>query len=642
MRSWLAIGVLIGSLAVAVGSLADTRAQGPAALIFASDRAPDRNPEVYSLDLARGARLDLSRDDLSDTVVAVQGRQVAFESDRRGLALYVARAGSATPARRLATLPAATHSASGGFSPSGDELAVALVLFNKGTATNVIDLLNRSGRRLARIARAAPVPSMSLWSADGQELVYAVGPPGKQRHTLRVVDARGRLRFARGGDNALWADAAPRLAIVTGTFGNPTTTDGSTVVVDEQGQEIRRFAGRALALSPDGTMLVLERAHRRGWLATVDTGELRRLPTGEVAAFSPDGRHLELPAVKGNGALVENVQSGRVEGHLTAFGTWLADSRRLVVLSDRGVATVVTAAGRVLHRFALVTPGESATTFAVAPDANALVFTVQSHVPHQLYEQPASGALQQLTRGSADHVDPSPSPDGQLVADAESVAPCGACPPKIAVLPADGSAPARLLPDQVAGNSHPSWSPDGARVAYGETAAPDILGVFVMQSDGSQPVALAGGAGAQQPSWAPDGTEIAASHAGIVVMAADGSGARQLTGPVPAHADVHQTYSPTWSPDSAQLAFAGADGIYVIGRDGSNLHRILAMRRVRALAWSPDGAQIAFAAACQGSAVDCTNHLTNDIWTVAPDGSNLRRVTDDVADDTTPAWLPTR
>ena len=540
-------------------------------------------------------------------------------------------------------MPARTHSATGGFSPSGDELAVALLLFNKGTATNVIDLLNRSGRRLARLANAAPVPSTSLWSADGQALVYAVGPPGKQRHTLRVTDARGRLRFARGGDNALWAQAAPRLAIVTGTFSNPTTTDGSTIVVDEEGQEIRRFAGRAIALSPDGTMLVLERAHGRGWLASVDTGELRRLPTGGVAAFSPDGRHLELPAVKGKGALVENVQSGRVEGHLAAFGTWLADSRRLVLLSSRGVATVVTAAGRVLHRFTLVTPGESATTFAVAPDANALVFTAQSHLPHQLYEQPASGAVQQLTRGSADHLDPAPSPDGQLIADAEFVAPCGECPPRIAVLPADGSGPARLLPDQVAGNGHPSWSPDGARIAYDENAAaPDTLGVFVMQSDGSQPVALAGGAGAQQPSWAPDGTAIAASHAGVVVMAPDGSGARQLTGPVPAHADVKQAYAPTWSPDSTQLAFAGADGIYAIGRDGTNLHRILAMRRVRALAWSPDGAQIAFAAACQGSGVDCTNHLTNDIWTVAPDGSNLRRVTDDVADDTTPAWLPGR
>jgi Tol biopolymer transport system component len=642
MRSWLAIGVLIGSLAAAVGSLADTRAQSPAALIFASDRAPDRNPEVYSLDLARGARLDLSRNDLSDTVVAVQGAQVAFESDRRGLALYLARVGSASAARRLAVLPAGTRTASGGFSPSGEQLAVALLLFNKGKSTNVIDVLGRSGRRLARLASAALVPSTSLWSADGQEIVYAVGPPGTQRHTVRVVDARGRLRFARGGDNALWADAAPRLAIVAGTFGNPNTTDGSTVVVDEQGREIRRFAGRAVALSPDGTMLVLARAHGRAWLASVDTGELRRLPTGEVAAFSPDGRHLELPALKGTGALVENVQSARVEGHLAAFGTWLADSRRLVLLSDRGVATVATSAGRVLHRFTLVTPGESTTTFAVAPDANALVFTLQSHLPHQLYEQPASGAVQQLTRGSADHLEPAPSPDGQLIADAEFVAPCGACPPRIAVLPADGSAPARQLPNQVAGNSHPSWSPDGARIAYGENAASDTLGVFVMQSDGSQPVALAGGEGAQQPSWAPDGTAIAASHAGVVVMAPDGSGAMQLTGPVPAGADARQGYSPTWSPDSSQLAFAGADGIYVIGRDGSNQHRILAMRRVDALAWSPDGAQIAFAAACQGRTVDCTNHLTHDIWTVAPDGSNLRRVTDDVADDTTPAWLPAR
>src|SRR4051794_1715286 len=233
MRSWLATSVLIGSLAVtaAGGSVAGTRAQGPAALIFASDRAPDRNPEVYSLSLAGGARRDLSRNDLSDTVVAVQGRQVAFESDRRGLALYLARVGSASAARRLAALPAGTHSANAAFSPSGAELAVALLVFNKGKAGNVIDLLNRSGRRLARLANAAPVLSASLWSADGQELVYAVGAPGTQRHTLRVVDAGGRLRFARRGDNALWAEAAPRLAIVTGSFGNPSTTDGSTSVV---------------------------------------------------------------------------------------------------------------------------------------------------------------------------------------------------------------------------------------------------------------------------------------------------------------------------------------------------------------------------------------------------------------------------
>jgi len=456
-----------------------------------------------------------------------------------------------------------------------------------------------------------------------------------------VVDASGRPRFAGHGDDALWAGAAPRLALVSGTFGNTSVTDGSTVVVDEQGQEIRRFAGRAIAISPDGTMLVLARAHLASWLAFVDTGELRQLSNGDSAAFSPDGMQLELPAIKGKGALVEDVRTGRIEGHLAAFGTWLADSRRLVLQGGGGVATLVTSSGHTLRRYTLVPPGESATTFAVAPAANSLVFTAQSYLPHQLYEQPASGALQQLTRGNTDHRDPAPSPDGHLIADAEFDTPCGICTPaEIGVLPADGSAPGRLLPNQVGGNSHPSWSPDGTRIAYGEDAAPDILGVFVMRSDGSQPAALAGGAGAQQPSWAPDGSAIAASHDGIVVLAPDGSGAKQLTGPVPAGADPDQAYAPTWSPDSTQIAFAGADGIYAVGRDGSGLHRILAMRRVRALAWSPDGSQIAFAAACQGSGVDCTNHLTNDIWVVAPDGSNLRRVTDDVADDTTPAWLP--
>src|SRR5207344_1072577 len=113
----------------------------------------------------------------------------------------------------------------------------------------------------------------------GQELVYAVGGPDKQRRMLRVVDPRGRLRFARRGDNALWAEAAPRLAIVTGALSNPSTTEGSTVLVDEQGREIRRFAGRAVAVSPDGTLLVLERAHRALWLASADAGDLRRLPT---------------------------------------------------------------------------------------------------------------------------------------------------------------------------------------------------------------------------------------------------------------------------------------------------------------------------------------------------------------------------
>ena len=90
MRRALAVLVLVGvpALVAAGGRIATTTAQAPPRLIFASDRAPDYNAEVYSLDLGGGARSDLSRDELADTVVAVHGRQVLFESDRSGLALY--------------------------------------------------------------------------------------------------------------------------------------------------------------------------------------------------------------------------------------------------------------------------------------------------------------------------------------------------------------------------------------------------------------------------------------------------------------------------------------------------------------------------------------------------------------------------
>jgi Tol biopolymer transport system component len=640
VRRGFAVLVLVGlpALVAAGGRIPTTTAQGPPRLIFASDRAPDYNPEVYSLDLGTGARRDLSRDEFSDTVVAVHGRQVIFQSDRSGLALYVARIGSAAPARRLVSLPDGTNSVTASASPDGQKLAVALVLYGKRSVSYVTDLFDRSGRRLARLPRATRVRSSSVWSADGQRLVYAVGPPGDERHLLRVVDARGRLLFSPRGDDALWAEASPRLAIITGTFSN----EGSTIVVDEQGRAIRRFAGRAEALSPDGKALVLARPGGKTWLASVDSGRLRLLPGAETASFSPDSQHLELASASGQGALVVSVRAGRVEGHLTAFGPWLGDSRRLVSLGrPGGDSTVMTIGGRVVRRLQLLPAGEFAPTFDVARDANALVYTVQSYLPHQLYEQLAAGGVHQITQGSADHRFPAPSPDGRLIADAEFDTPCGNCVPvRLAVFPADGSAPAQPLPNQAEGNTHPSWSPDGTRLAYGENTAPDILGIFVIGADGSQPLALPAGKGGTEPSWAPDGSAIAASRDGIFVMASDGTNAQQLTGVLPAGSDAAQTHAPAWSPDSRTLAFAGADGLYLIDRDGGNLHRILAIRRISAVAWSPDDAQIAFAATCQTDTLACTNHPANDIWTVAPDGSGLHRVTDDIADDATPAWLP--
>ncbi|MDX6474535.1 MAG: hypothetical protein QOH95_46 [Gaiellaceae bacterium] len=644
-RARLAVLVLMALVMVPAGgsSVAGTSAQGPALLVFASNRAPDYNSEVYSVDLASGARRDISRDVAhSDQVVALRRGQVVFESDRSGVALYGAQVGSNAPVRRLIGLPSTTNEVSASWSPSGAELAVALVLYGKRSVSYRIELVDRSGRELAQLPNATPSQQApSMWSADGARLAYALGPPGAQRHVIRIVNARGRLRLSLRGDQALWAQKAPRLAIISGAFSNDPANEGSTVVYDERGRAIHRFAGKAVALSPDGKSLVLDRLGKGQWLAAVDTGNLRRLPAGAMdSSFSPDSAHLEL-ADGASRALIVGVPSGRVEARLAGLGTWFADSRRLVFLGPGRAATIESIGGRVLRRLPVLLPGEYAATFAVEPNGKALVYTAQSELPHQLYERLASGTLRQITHGRRDHLYPAPSPDGRLIADAEFETPCGNCfPPEIGVLPADGSTPARILPNQVMGNSHPSWSPDGTLIAYGENAAPDILGTFVMHADGSQPEKLSGGAGGTQPTWAPDGSAIAATRDGIMVMASDGTSAQQLTGAVPAGSAVDQTHAPAWSPDSTALAFAGADGLYLIGRDGSRLHRILAMRRIASVAWSPDGALIAFAAPCQSDAVDCTNHLAGDIWTVRPDGSDLRRVTDNVADDATPAWLP--
>jgi Tol biopolymer transport system component len=646
---------LLGSLAVltAGGANAGTSAQTPPLLVFASDRAPDYYPEIYSLDVAGGARRDMSSDERTDQLVAVRGRQVVFESARSGApALYVADLDSQAPLRMLLRLPAETadYGMSASWSPRGRELAVA-VLRQSGGPSSLIEVVDsRSGRKLAQIENSRPVapvlglgmsePGPSMWSADGRWLAYALGPTGQTRPVIRFADAHGHLRFSRRGDQALWAAAAPRVAVVAGPYGA-----GTTVVDDEQGREIGHFKGRAMALSPDGRTLVLARSQAL-WLASVDTGKLRRLANeqAQVVAFSPDGAHVEALPETGQMATIFGVASRRVEAQLNGFGEWFGDSRRLAVVTSPMAAavTIATTGGRVLRRVPLqLSGGEIVEALFVTSDGKSFVYAGHSYSAHQLYEQLGTGALREITSGLMDHQAPAPSPDGKLIADAEFETPCGMCsPPEIAVLAADGSEPARVLPDQSVGNGHPSWSPDGARIAYGENAAPDILGIFVMHADGSQPVKLDQGSGGTDPAWAPDGSAVAATRDGIVVIASDDSSARQLTGPVPAGSATELTRAPAWSPDSASLAFAGADGLYAIGRAGDGLHRVAALPGIVAVAWSPDGMLIAFAAGCQGTTASCANDRTHDIWTVRPDGSDLRRVTDDVADDTTPAWLP--
>lgn len=122
----------------------------------------------------------------------------------------------------------------------------------------------------------------------------------------------------------------------------------------------------------------------------------------------------------------------------------------------------------------------------------------------------------------------------------------------------------------------------------------------------------------------------------------DGTGLRQITHSPP---DRMETNFPDLSPDGRQIVFLvrvrsrSTSELHTIGIDGRN-ERVIA--RLDSLGtfyptYSPDGRRIAFSA---GGAPDSTGALPVSIWTVDPDGRNLKQLTRERISYGCPGWLP--
>jgi len=137
------------------------------------------------------------------------------------------------------------------------------------------------------------------------------------------------------------------------------------------------------------------------------------------------------------------------------------------------------------------------------------------------------------------------------------------------------------------------------------------------------------------PTWSPDGAQIAFrsqrdGNDEIYVMNADGTCQTNLTN------DPGDDWSPAWSPNGRRIAFAhffegnAFTDIALINRDGSGLQR-LTKSGGEYPAWSPDGTRIAFASARDGN---------YEIYVMNSDGTNQIRLTDNPAYDMSPTWSP--
>jgi Tol biopolymer transport system component len=214
------------------------------------------------------------------------------------------------------------------------------------------------------------------------------------------------------------------------------------------------------------------------------------------------------------------------------------------------------------------------------------------------------------------------SPDGRKVAYSDSAL---RNPGPISVANADGSNPTPLTP-----GGFPTWSPDGKKIALVNEG-----GLYVINANGTNLRLVTSLPGALDPKWSPDGRQIALyKDFDIWTINSDGTGLKNLT-----NTSIRDFYgielAPSWSPDSSRIVF-GANSfdivppnffqLFVVNRDGTARKQIPTRVPATFSAWSPDGLQIAF------SDLNCSGPYGSGpfadcgIWIMNVDGTDLHQI----------------
>ena len=290
----------------------------------------------------------------------------------------------------------------------------------------------------------------------------------------------------------------------------------------------------------------------------------------------------------------------------------------------------------VLSAFLILAP--FSTVVAKAPETAKIVFRSMRDGNFEIYSMNPDGSDQiNLTQHRAKDYAPVWSPTGKQIlftSDRDGIE-------DLYLMDPDGTN-VRQVFKKLIGREFPTWSPDGKALAYHRF---HTFSIYTASIDGENEEKLTDGL---WPAWSPDGSEIA-FMAGEFFWADNGNlrfpDVRIEIINLQTHVKERLLprsiwmYRPTWSPDSARIAFTWngrqangfleankrvhTSGIYVVNRDGSGLMKIFDAGEnagVSFPAWSPRGNEFIYNYSTQ-------DPVSRQLFKVSLDGGTPEQLT---------------